>query len=114
MTRVTVKPIPAWMVLLSILVVLLVFVYLISTNREVQFWPNPRIARASSCAPSACVRTDGACGVVRLWAGSTNDRVSHGADVRVTNPAPGQNHYTREGDGRTANGQVVGVSWECE
>jgi len=110
-TLATIKKIPAWMVLLAFILVILLLIYVISTNREVHFWPNPSIAPAPACDPNACVQPDGTCGVVELTAGATYDKQSFGYDVKVVKAAPGEMHYSAKG---VEGGMFVGASWQCQ
>jgi hypothetical protein len=99
------------MILFAFVLLILVLVYLISTNREVHFWPNPSISPAAMCEPNACVKSDGKCGAVELWAGATHDKQSHGYDITVTKPAPLEKHYSSS---PVEAGMFVGAAWQCK
>ena len=111
MPKLTINRIPAWMALLAFILLVLVLVYLISTNREVHFWPNPRIAPAAMCGVNSCVTPEGKCGSVELWAGATHDRQSSGYDVTVMKPAPLEKHFSSR---PVEAGMFVATSWQCK
>jgi len=68
-------------------------------------------ALKSKCNPDACVKLDGSCGKVVMWAGATNDQKVHGYDIAPVNPPPDTMFYSAE---RIPHGWQIGTSWSCK